>query len=167
MLPFRKLATADVKPFMNAVPLLDVKVAAGGFSPDQVVSDDLGEYDWVELTGRTKPAKDIFVAQVVGESMNRQIRNGAYCVWRLRPAGTRQGKTVLAQHRDLQDPESGARYTVKVYESEKEQFDDGTWRHRRIRLKPSSNDPSFGTLEFADLEEGELEIVAELVEVLT
>ena len=118
------------------------------------------------LEGHTKPAPDIFVAQVVGESMNRRIPNRAWCVWRLNPAGSRQGKVVLAQHRDIQDPEHGGQYTVKVYESEKQKTDDGGWRHRRVTLKPDSTDPAFQPIVLENLEEGELTIVAELVEVL-
>jgi len=100
--------------------------------------------------------------------MNRRIPNGAWCVWRLNPTGTKQGRVVLAQHRDIQDPEHGGTYTVKVYESEKVETEDGGWRHSRITLKPHSTDPNFTpiVLEMDDLEEGELEIVAELVEVL-
>ncbi len=120
------------------------------------------------LEGKTRPAPGLFVALVVGESMNRRIPNGAWCVWRLNPTGTKQGRVVLAQHRDIQDPEHGGTYTVKVYESEKVETEDGGWRHKRITLKPHSTDPSFApiVLEIDDLEEGELEIIAELVEVL-
>jgi hypothetical protein len=98
--------------------------------------------------------------------MNRRIPNGAWCEWRLKPTGTRQGKVVLAQHRDIQDPEHGGQYTVKVYESEKETTEDGGWRHRRVTLKPDSADPAFEPIVLENLEEGELTIVAELVEVL-
>jgi len=35
------------------------------------------------------PATDELVAQVIGESMNRRIPNGAWCLFRAAPAGTR------------------------------------------------------------------------------
>ena len=98
--------------------------------------------------------------------MNKRIPNGAYCVWRLHPAGPRGGRIVLAQHREIHDSELGGHYTVKIYESEKEHFDDETWRHKQIILKPSSLDPSFKPIVLKDLKEGELEIIAELVKVL-
>lgn len=123
--------------------------------------------EWVEFGARTKPAPDFIVAQVVGESMNRRIPSGSRCLWRVNPGGTRQGKVVLAQHRDIDDPELGGRYTVKVYESEKEAADDGGWRHAVVGLKPDSDDPSFMPIVLEDLEEGELSIIAELVEVLS
>jgi hypothetical protein len=46
----------------------------------------------------------------------------------------------MAKDRDIQDPNARAGHTVKLYESEKVCFDDGTWRHRRITLEPSSSD---------------------------
>ncbi len=144
VLPFWRLEQDEVRQFENCVPLHDLKVAAGRFSESQQVDavpghGDLGaldEYDWVAFDGRTRPSMDIFVAQVVGESMNRRIPNGAWCVWRLNPTGTRQGRVVLAQHRDIQDPEHGGTFTVKIYESEKVGTEDGGWRHTRVTLKP-------------------------------
>ena len=165
IVPFRHVPQEEAQPFINCVPVLDLEVAAGSFSAGQVVDEDPGHYDWVAFEGRTRPAADVFVAQVVGESMNRRIPNGAWCVWRRNPKGTRQGKVVLAQHRDIQDPDLG-HYTVKVYESEKEPTEDGGWRHKRIILRPASSDPGFEALVFEDVVEGELRIVAEMVEVL-
>ncbi len=173
VLPFSRVAPEDVRPFVNAVPVYDLKVAAGCFSAPQVVQEVLqheevttpSAFEWVALDGRTRPSPGLFVAQVVGESMNRRIPNGAWCVWRLNPVGSRQGKVVLAQHNDIDDTDLGS-YTVKVYESEKEATEGGSWRHVRVVLKPESSDPTYQPLVFEGLEEGELRIVAELVEVL-
>ena len=164
VVPFRRLQASEVVPYENAVPLYELKVAAGRFSEDQVVTE--ADCEWVALDGRLSPAPDLFVAQVVGESMNRRIPNGAWCVWRLNPSGTRQGKVVLAQHRDINDPEHGGQYTVKVYDSEKEATQDGGWQHTRITLKPDSTDAAFTPIVLENLEDGELTIVAELLEVL-
>lgn len=73
---------------------------------------------------------------------------------------------VLAQHRDIQDPELGGQFTLKLYSSEKEATEEGSWRHKRITLSPDSSDPAFVQIVFEDLEEGKLQIIAELVEVL-
>jgi len=150
--------------YVTCVPVVPLRAAAGAFSEAQQVEGS--EWEWVELTGRVRPAPGLFVAQVIGESMNRRIPNGAWCLWRANPGGTRQGKVVLAEHRDIADPELGGRYTVKVYESEKIATGDGEWRHGVVRLKPDSSDPSFPPIVFSGLEEGELRVVAELVEVL-
>jgi hypothetical protein len=148
------------------VPLIDLKIAAGSFSPAQLIEATPWQYEWVALGGRVKPASDLFVAQVVGESMNRRIPNGAWCLWRADPGGTRQGKVVLAEHDDIHDRDLGGRVTVKIYESEKIPAEEGGWKHSIVRLKPDSYDDTFKTIVLKDLEEGELRIVAELVEVL-
>ena len=77
--------------------------------------------------------------------------------------GSRQGKVVVVQLRDAIDPETGERYTVKRYESQKEVKED-TWRHERITLNPIN--PVYEPIVLTGAEEGELEVVAELVEVL-
>lgn len=171
--PFRRVDPVEVDPFVNAVPLYDLKIAAGRFSGDQIVQEvpqhaeieNPEDYEWAAYHCDARPTRGLFVAQVVGESMNKRIPNGSYCVWRLHPPES-NGKVVLAVHGDIADRELGGRYTVKILESEKEQLDDGTWRYKRITLKPSSTDPAFEPIVLEDLEEGELEIIAELVEVL-
>ena len=150
--------------YVTCVPLIPLKIAAGAFSETQGLDDS--DCEWVALQGATRPSTGLFVAQVVGESMNRRIPNGAWCLWRLNPGGSRQGKVVLAQHRDITDPEHGGRYTVKVYESEKVATDDGRWRHSLVRLKPASDDPSFEPIVLENLEEGELCIIADFLEVI-
>jgi SOS-response transcriptional repressor LexA len=67
------------------------------------------------------------------------------------------------QLRDAADPESGERYTVKRYESEKAKHGD-SWRHTRIILKPVN--PDFEPIILTGADEGQLQVVAELVEVL-
>lgn len=174
VLPLERVPAEEVRPFVNAVPVYDLKVAAGRFSEPQAVQEvpqhqevtNPSAFEWVALDGASKAAPGLFVAQVEGESMNKTIPNGAWCLWRLHPAGSRQGKVVLAQHNDIEDTDLGS-YTVKVYESEKVATDGGGWEHRRIVLKPDSTDSTYKPLVFEDLAEGELRIIAELVEVLT
>ncbi len=81
-------------------------------------------------------------------------------------AGTRQGKVVLAQHREIQDSDTGGHLTVKVYESRKSKGDDGSWRHAEIVLRPDSDDPSFEPIVLDPREAEDLKIVGELVAVL-
>ena len=59
---------------------------------------------------------------------------------------------------------TGQRYTVKRYESEKEKHGD-SWRHTRISLKPLN--PDFQPIVLTGADEQQLQVVAELVEVLT
>lgn len=161
-LPFRVLSHEEVKPYENSVPLFDLEVAAGGFSESQEIEG----VEWVELPEVFRPQQDYFVARVVGDSMNKRIPNGAWCLFKLNPGGTRQGKVVLVQHRDIVDPETGGHYTVKLYESEKVFDEISGWQHRRISLKPDSTFPEYQSLVFGAEEADELMVVAELIAVL-
>ena len=65
--------------------------------------------------------------------------------------------------RNTIDPDNGERYTVKRYQSEKV-TDGDSWHHTRITLKPIN--PDFQPMVLTGSEEGELQVVAEFVEVL-
>jgi phage repressor protein C with HTH and peptisase S24 domain len=60
----------------------------------------------------------MFVAQIVGKSMEPAIPDGSYCLFRVPVTGTRQGKIVLVQLRDIIDLDNGERQR-KRYLSEK------------------------------------------------
>ena len=105
----------------------------------------------------------MFVAQVVGRSMEPAILDGAWCLFRAPVEGTRQGKTVLVQLLDATDPETGQRYTVKRYKSEKAEEGD-SWRHVKITL--ASVNPDFEPIVLTGADEDELQVIAEMVEVI-
>lgn len=174
VLPFKRLSHEEVRPFENCVPLYDLKVAAGKFSDEQQVTElydglsgqDISDNEWVELPDAFRHRRGLFVAQVVGESMNRRIPNGAWCLFRLKPFGTRQGKVVLVQHRDITDTDTGGHYTVKVYESTKEVRSDGTWQHASIILKPDTTASGYKPIKLSEEQGNDLKVIAELVAVL-
>ncbi len=158
--PFHVVAPAEARPGVNCVPLYSLRAAAGGFSAVQEPAPD----SWVVPHGRWRSAPGLFVAQVAGESMNRRIPNGAYCLFRHPVAGSRQGRVLLVQHHDIADPELGGTYTVKVWESDKTVDEDG-WRHREIRLMPDSDDASFPPIVIRSADDS-LQVIAEMLEVL-
>ncbi len=173
VLPFRRVETSEVRPFENAIPLYDLKVAAGRFGEEQLVDavpqqgevQNPDDYKWVSHGGRSKPSRGLFVAQVVGESMNKRIPNGAWCVWRLNPGCDGDGtEIVLAQHKDILDSESGGQFTVKFFKIDQVSSDDGG--PSRITLSPNSHDDSFKPIVLEGVDDSELRIIAELVEVL-
>ncbi|MDE2758588.1 MAG: S24 family peptidase [Acidobacteriota bacterium] len=147
--------------YSNCLPLVPLKAAAGAFSDIQHVEDD--DFDWVAIESTHRFRRGMFVAQVVGKSMEPDIPDGAYCLFRAPVEGVRQGKTVLVQMRDDTDPESGQRYTVKRYRSEKV-ADGDSWRHTRISLNPINTD--FQPIILTNAEEGQFQVIAEVVEVL-
>ncbi|WP_200196541.1 S24 family peptidase [Halorhodospira abdelmalekii] len=118
---------------------------------------------WVRLDTGRKLQPGMFVAQVVGKSMEPRIPDAAWCLFRSPVIGTRRGKVVIVQLRDQVDPETGERYTVKRYESEKTVNEEG-WRHSRIVLRPDNHD--FEPIVLTEADEGTLQVIAELVEVL-
>lgn len=160
--PFRLLGPEQARPYENCVPLYDLKVAAGGFSDEQQMDDCA----WVELPEEFLPRKGLFVAQVVGESMNRRIPSGSWCLFRIASAGSRIGKVVLASHREIADTDSSGHYTVKIYESTKEFLGDGSWRHSSIILRPDSYLPGYESIVLSEEQSDELQVIGELVAVL-
>ena len=116
------------------------------------------EEGWVEAPPGLRLSEDMFVAQVVGRSMEPHIPDGARCIFKARVAGSRQGKWLLIEN--FEESEAGGqRYTVKRYRSEKVYNEDGTWRHTRIILEPLN--PEF---EPWTIEEGhQCRVIAEFV----
>jgi uncharacterized protein len=162
VVPFKRLERKDARPYENSVPLLDLKIAAGQFNAGDVQAD----WEWVQLPDTFKVRSGLFVAQVVGESMNRRIPNGAWCLFSATPVGSREGKVVVVQHRDIEDPDTRARVTVKIYHSEKVSSMDGEWRHSRIELRPDSTLDTYRPLVLDPREAENLRVIGELVAVL-
>ncbi|MEJ6656945.1 MAG: S24 family peptidase, partial [Pseudomonas sp.] len=150
----------DALPFERHVPVYDLDVAAGGFSDLQQAEINY----WVELPDFIRPGPDLFVCRVVGESMNQRIPDGAWCLFRANPGGTRHGKTVIVQHRSIEDPDHGGSYTVKLYQSEKvEEY--GELVNQRIRLRPQTNAFGYKDIVLED-ELDDVRVVGEFLTVL-
>jgi len=162
ILPFDVIAPEQCKPYENCVPcFVNIKVAAGSFSTHLQLEDCM----WVNLPEPFAPRTGYFVVKVIGESMNKRIPNGSWCLFRANPEGSRAGRVVLVQHRDIQDPDTGA-CTVKIYSSSKAATEDG-WKHTMIRLRPDSSDPSFKEMVLQQTEDSEFRVIGELVAVVS
>ncbi|RZK71634.1 MAG: hypothetical protein EOO85_19870 [Pedobacter sp.] len=123
--------TSDLIPYENAVPLYDLKAAAGGFSDIQSVDD----FDWVKIPPRYKATKDLFAFTVVGESMNKIIPNGAVCLFKKYDGGSRNGIIVLLESTRFNDSDFGSHYTIKEYFRKKTTSEEG-WGHEEVILLP-------------------------------
>lgn len=134
-IPFRILRNEEVKPYVNSIPLVDISAAAGNFSNLQ--SHSPYEQTWIEPPFNISARKGYFICKVVGESMNKRIPNGSYCLFKQDEGGSRNGKIVLVESTSINDSEFGSGYTVKEYHSVKNVSDEG-WRHESIKLKPLS-----------------------------
>jgi type III restriction enzyme len=146
--------------FKTLLPLYTLKAAAGYFGSGEAVEPE----GWIEADGVGRMDDQMFVCRAVGRSMEPGIRDGDFVVFRAKPAGTRQGKIVLAQYRGPADPETGGAFTVKRYSSEKEADGEGGWRHTRVVLAPTN--PEFSPIILSKRDAESVQVVAEFVVVL-
>ena len=145
----------EVKPFETHVPLYSLRAAAGRLGEDM----ESAEEDWVRAPEGLRLGPDLFVAHVLGRSMEPRIPDGSLNLFRFHPAGSRQGKILLIQRFGVLD--DTARYTVKRYTSQKVHSGEDEWRHERIRLEPLN--PEF---EAWDVEPQDFAVVAEWLRVI-
>ena len=146
--------------FKTLLPLYSLKAAAGYFGNGEAVEPE----SWIEVDGIGKLDERMFVAKVVGRSMEPRIHHGEYCVFRANPVGSRQGKIVLAQYRGPADPDTGGAFTVKRYSSKKIADRDEGWRHTKITLSPLNSE--FTPIELTAESEDEVKVIAEFIVVL-
>ncbi|MHB1697451.1 MAG: S24 family peptidase [bacterium] len=138
-----------------------MEVAASGFSGEEYV-ENLG-WKKVESGNFGKLNNDMFIAKVVGKSMEPTIPDGSYCIFQLERGGSRNGKVVLVESRLVSDPETNQKFTVKRYKSEKEVADGERWAHKRIILSPDNK--NFNDIVLENVSEGDFKVIAEFVSV--
>jgi SOS-response transcriptional repressor LexA len=152
---YLKNVQSNVLEFRTHLPRYSLRAAAGKFLENQEISED----GWVEAPEDLRLSTDMFVAEIVGHSMEPRIPDGSLCVFRHRVTGSRQGRLVLVENLETT---GSNRYAVKRYESEKAQSEEG-WKHARIRLE--SLNPEYPSWDL-DPDEDKYRIVAEFVRVL-
>ncbi|MBM3248690.1 MAG: DUF2075 domain-containing protein [Candidatus Omnitrophica bacterium] len=148
--------------FIDYLPVLSLEAVATSFGKETHVEQE--PIGWFKADISRTLNKDMFVAKVVGKSMESTIPDGSYCVFRFDRGGTRNGLVVLVECHSISDPETTRQFTIKRYKSEKEFFPDGTWRHKKIILSPDNKD--FKDIVLEDIPAVEFRVVAELVAVL-
>lgn len=153
-LPFRILTLKEARPYVNSIPLVDISAAAGNFSDLQIHS----EMTWVEPPMNISVKRGYFICKVVGESMNKKIPNGSYCLFKKDEGGSRNGKIVLVESINIKDSEFGSGYTVKEYRSKKNDSVDG-WSHESITLKPLSWNSEYSEIELTEDDLNDFKVV--------
>jgi type III restriction enzyme len=112
-----------------------------------------------------KLGNDMFIAKVVGKSMEPTIPDGSYCIFRFERGGTRNGKVVLVESRKVPDPETTQKFTVKKYRSEKEYSEEsGQQVHKKIILSPQNKE--FEDIILENAMETDYKVIAEFVAVI-
>ena len=122
-----------VREFETHLPLYTLRAAAGHLSDEMPVEPE----DWIPAPEGMKLDHNLFVAHVIGRSMEPRIPDGSLNLFRFNPVGSRQGKIVLVERFGSFD--DTARFSVKRYTSQKVTEGEG-WRHTRIRLEPLNPD---------------------------
>ena len=118
------------------MPVYSLEAAAGKFGQGM----DVYEEGWMKADINKELDRLMFIAKVVGRSMEPLIPDGSYCVFRAGVEGTRNNKVVLVQHQSISDGDTGGKYTVKKYTSKKKVNEDETWEHEEIILLPFNQD---------------------------
>src|SRR5580704_8314299 len=81
--PFRRVTPKPGERYKTCVPLVDLQAAAGAWRAQEGVPElEDPNIEWVTWDGSRRFAKDMFVARVVGRSMEPVIPDGAYCLFR-------------------------------------------------------------------------------------
>ncbi len=144
----------------NPIPLFNFFAAAGSFSDMQ------SEKDLTLIEGpENSKNKNYFACKVIGESMNRIIPNGSICLFKIYTGGSKNGKVVLVENRNIQDPDFNSAFTIKTYSSEKIVTED-SWEHEVIMLRPNSYDASYSTIVINNDEAEGMRVIGEFVKVL-
>jgi type I restriction enzyme R subunit len=142
------------------LPIYDLQAVATAFT-EQPTTKIKG---WKPMPDRPHLKEDMFIAQVVGKSMEPTIPDGSWCLFRFERGGSRSGLVVLVESRMVSDPETHQSYTIKRYHSEKENLGDSQWRHKKIILSPDNK--SFNDIILESVAGEDFRVVAEFIEVL-
>ncbi len=148
--------------YKDALPFYTLKAACGKFGEGQEVSPE----GWVKVPSKPGMSEGWFVAQAIGKSMEPQITDGSLCIFRPVSAGTKDGKILLIQHHDIDDPESGGKYTLKRYIRIVDIDNKGIQR-KKIFLQPINKD--YVPIVFENIDEdseNQFRVVGEFLGVL-
>jgi len=152
---YLKNVQSNVLEFRTHLPKYSLRAAAGKFLENQEVTEE----GWIEAPEDLRLGPDMFAARIAGHSMEPRIPDGSWCVFRRGVMGSRQGRLVLVENLEAT---GNNRYTVKRYQSTKQESEEG-WRHERVRLE--SLNPEYPSWDL-DPDEDKYRILAEFVQVL-
>lgn len=129
---------SELIPFVNSVPLYSLRVAAGEF----YLNENSPDLEFIFVEDKYRISKDHFACRIIGNSMNKIVKDGEIALFKKYSAGSREGLLVIVEYYDLQDVDFGSCYTFKEYHSVKFENFDGP-RNEKIILKPKSYDSQY------------------------
>lgn len=120
----------------GAIPVLDLRVAAGSFGASQLA--DLAEH---VLVADVPNQPGLFVAKVVGDSMDWIAPDGSWCLWQALQgtvaAAAAPGDLLMVRRQDEDDPDGGSFLFKRWTQLESGQYLEplsSNPNHRRLRL---------------------------------
>jgi hypothetical protein len=151
---FDEHVDGTVRPFISHLPVYSLRAAATKFGEGM----DSEQEGWVRAPERLRLSQGMFVAYVVGRSMEPLIPDGSACIFRAPVTGSRKGRLLLIEKAGETD--FASRYTVKRY-ARQGALAESAEREGAIRLEPLNREfPAF------DLTSDEFRVIAEFVQVL-
>ncbi len=151
---FDEHVDATVRPFVTHLPRYSLRAAATKFCEGM----DSEQEGWSRVPEKLQLMQGMFVAHVVGRSMEPRIPDGSPCVFRAPVIGSRYGRLLLIEK--FGETDFASRYTVKRYARQGPRPESDEWTEP-IRLEPLNKEfPAF------DLTADEFRVIAEFVQVL-
>jgi type III restriction enzyme len=150
----------DAERYQIALPVLDLAASAGAFSGTQS-PEPVG---WARVKTSHPIDRSMFAARVVGESMEPGVLDGSWAIFRMFAAGAAppstalDGRRVIVQLRDEEDPDTGGRYTFKRWRVTKLGVNGGA---EEIELR--ADNPAFKARRFRAGDD-DIRVLAEFVE---
>jgi SOS-response transcriptional repressor LexA len=152
---FDQFVDTEVRHFISHLPVYSLRAAATKFG-EQMESEE-EPVSWVRTPENLRLHEGMFVATVVGRSMEPRIPDGSACIFRAPVTGSRNGRLLLIEK--FGDAEA-SRFTVKRY-ARQGALVESAEREGAIRLEPLNKEfPAF------DLTADQFRVIAEFVQVL-
>lgn len=159
---FDEYVDAEIRQYETHLPYYGLRAAATKFGEGMAAEEE----QWIRVPQHLRLAPGMFIARVIGKSMEPLIPDDSFCVFRSNVTGSRQGRYLLIEK--FGESDFANRYTVKRYTSEKviptdvvAEGEDAEWAHKQIRLEPLNPD-----FEAFKLDTDGFRVIAEFVAVL-
>lgn len=146
-IPRQKKIFTDVEPreqFSSYLPFYPAEIAAGSILNSGKLPEPAAWFR-VEDLGRKQLTRDLFVAQITGDSMEPKIPNQSYCLFSAQIGGSKIGEIILVHLPSSLIPDSSGSYLVKKYFSEKSFDEHGDFIHTKVALH--SINPNYPPIE--------------------
>ena len=156
---FHEIVNPVIRPFVSHLPVYSLRAAATKFGEHMDSQQEVHEVErWVRAPENLRLSAGMFVAYVVGRSMEPRIPDGSACIFRAPVTGSRNGRLLLIE--EFGETDFSSRYTVKRYARQGALVESAD-REGAIRLEPLNKEfPAF------DLTTDEFRVIAEFVQIL-